>query len=209
MNIIYYSLNKILTRDECEKILKDSQLEIKAYNNLKEICNDNNCNYILNITTYPCDSIRDVENQLKLIECQKDYELVPNVYDIWYSKEENDNIFLYTIMEKLEGDLTDFINIFVSYEEDKIKILLKSFILTKLELMKFDLKKLNKNYKICLQNLSFENIFYKKTNYDTYELLFANFTTSSYSKEIAEKCIDNDIEKFQECIEEFRNTFLM
>ena len=109
-------------------------------------------------------------------------------------------------MEKYDGDLKSFINIFSKYDKD-VKILLKSFIILKLELLTKSLEYINNSCNICLDDIKLENILYKKCNDNTYELVFSDFGTSLFGKKFTSKCIDTDIARFKQAIEEFKNTF--
>jgi len=230
MRSVFFSLKNIPDRSDCEKILKEyklgNQIGRGAYGKVYDICRDKDCNFILKTMEF-CKSKyemigaeklsyeykfnewkKEIENQIEVIECSKKYhsKFVPYVHDAWYCNEKNGDAIFYIVMEKYDGDLKSFINIFSKYDKD-VNILLKSFIILKLELLTKSLEYINNSCNICLDDIKLENILYKKCNDNTYELVFSDFGTSLFGKKFTSKCIDTDIARFKQAIEEFKNTF--
>jgi len=109
-------------------------------------------------------------------------------------------------MERFEGDLKDFIKRFSGKDKDS-KILLKSFIMLKLKVLYKALEHINKSCSICLDDIKLENILYKTNKDGTVDLVFSDFGTSFYGKDISTRCIETDIRRFNQAIDEFNEKF--
>jgi len=225
MRTAYFSLDRIPERSDCEKLLREYKLGKTlgkgAYGKVYELCKEDNCNYILktiefNKTMY--DEIgapkmernymfkgwkKEIDNQLTVIECQKKYKykFVPDIYDAWYCDHDNGNTSFYIIMERFEGDLKDFIKRFSKNE------LLKTVIEAKFNMLHDALEHINKTCGICLDDIKLENILYKKNKQGTYDLVFSDFGTSFYGKDVSSRCIETDIRRFNQAINEFIEKF--
>lgn len=232
MRSCYFSLDKLPHRSECEKLLRDykvgKQIGKGAYGKVFDVCKDTNCNFVLKTMEFSKSNYdiigspklsyenkykewkKEIENHLKVIECQKSYKLrfVPDVYDAWYcnDKDSGDSVF-YIIMERFDGDLKYFIKIFSNDNNKHVKKLLKSFILIKLKDLREALDHINNSCKICLDDIKLENILYKEYSNGTYDLVFSDFGTSSFGKNITQRCIETDIMRFNQSVEEFREKF--
>jgi len=120
-------------------------------------------------------------------------------------KKNGDAVF-YIIMERFEGDLKSFIKNFSKYDKE-VKKILKSFIIMKLKVLIEALKHINNSCEICIDDIKLENILYKKCSDDTYDLVFSDFGTSSFGKDITKKCIERDLTRFRQAVDEFSNEF--
>jgi serine/threonine protein kinase len=224
-----YSLKFLPRRSDCEKLVKEYKIEKEkgkgSYGTVYDVCKNNkNCKFVLKVTKFNKSTenlspyltyefkfkewIKEVDNNLQVIECQKNFQFqfVPYVYDAWFCHEKNGDVSFFILMERFDGNLKDFIKIFSksNYEE---KILLKSFIITKLEVLKIALDNLHKKCKICLDDIKLENILYKKNINNTYDLVFSDFGTSSYGKNLTQNCIEKDIRRFNDSIYELSKNF--
>lgn len=227
MRTVYFSLENIPNRSNCEKLLKEyklgKQIGRGAYGKVYDVCRDSDCNFILKTMEFCMSKYnmiklsyenkfnewkKEIENQLSVIECSKKYHyrFVPNVYDAWYCNEKNGDSVFYIVMEKFDGDLKSFISIFSKHDKN-VKNLLKSFILLKLQLLSESLQYINNSCNICLDDIKLENILYKKYSDNTYDLVFSDFGTSLTGKKITSRCVEIDITRFKQIVEEFKNTF--
>jgi serine/threonine protein kinase len=229
MRTAYFSLDRIPKRSDCEKLLKEYKLGNVlgkgAYGKVFELCKDSDCSYVLKTMEFNKQMydmigspklernnilnswIKEIDNQLKVIECQSSYkfQFVPHVYDAWFCDKKGDTVF-YIIMEKFEGDLSQFIKKF-SNSNKEVKQLLKSFIMLKLNVLEESLKHINNTCNICLDDIKLENILYKTNEDGTYDLVFSDFGTSIYGKNVSEKCINTDIRRFSMAVTEFIERF--
>jgi len=231
MRSAYFTLEKVSDRSECEKLLNDYKIgkEIGkgAYGKVYDVCQDKDCNFVLKTMEF-CKSKYDmigvpklsyeykydgwrkeIENQLKVIECSKkyDYKFVPYVHDAWFCHEKNGDSTFYIVMEKFDGDLKSLIKKFSKHDID-VKNLLKSFIMLKFEVLGKALEYINNSCGICLDDIKLENILYKKySDNNTYDLVFSDFGTSLFGNNLTTKCIELDIMRFKQAVEDFGNTF--
>jgi serine/threonine protein kinase len=218
MRTAYFSLDSILKRSNCERLVKEynqgNYIAKGAYGKIYDLCKDTNCEYVLKVMEFnktmydnigaPKEWINEIKSQLKLIKCQQNYyfKFVPCVYDAWFCERKNGDCAFYIVMEKFEGDLRGFIRKFSGNE------LLKSLIEVKLKILGKALEHINDKCKVCLNDIKLENILYKKNKEGTYDIVFSDFGTSKYNKEATKECINEDIRKFNKSVEEFINDIL-
>jgi len=227
MRTSYFSLDNMPIRSDCEKLLREYKVNNKiskgAYGTIYEVCKDKNCNFVLKTMEF-CKSkyemigvsklsyntkynewIKEIDNHLKIIECQKEYEFkfVPYIYDAWFCNEKNGDAVFYIVMEKFDGDLKYLIKKFSNHsKEDNF---FKSFIILKLKVLAKSLEHINNSCKICLDDIKLENILYKKNDDNTYDLVFSDFGTSIIHSN--ETCIKTDIDRFRQTVNEFNEKF--
>jgi len=227
MRTSYFSLDNMPIRSDCEKLLREYKVNNKiskgAYGTIYEVCKDKNCNFVLKTMEF-CKSkyemigvsklsyntkynewIKEIDNHLKIIECQKSYEFkfVPYIYDAWFCNEKNGDAVFYIVMEKFDGDLKYLIKKFSNHsKEDNF---FKSFIILKLKVLAKSLEHINNSCKICLDDIKLENILYKKNDDNTYDLVFSDFGTSIIHSN--ETCIKTDIDRFRQTVNEFNEKF--
>jgi serine/threonine protein kinase len=230
INIIYFSLDRIPTRPECEKLGEESSTNIynKSYSSVYECCKDKNCNYILKVIKFNKELsefndnpqftyeyrykkwFSEIKNYLKIMNCKYDFNIkfAPILYDSWFyneDNEDNDYTSFYIIMEKFDGNLKDFID---KYKNDK---LLKNFLSTTLRLLETSLLHINEKCNICIDDIKLENILYKINSKGLYEFVFSDFGTTVLSEnvdgQIFEDCVKKDKRKFEYTVEEFLSNF--
>jgi serine/threonine protein kinase len=230
MRTSYFSLDKISDRSDCEKLLKEYKIQNKlgqgAYGKVYSACKNENCNFVLKTMEFckrKYDEIgasklsyeyrfnqwkKEIKNHLQIIECQNNYKFrfVPVVFDAWFCNEVNGYAVFYIIMERFDGDLKDFIKNFSKYD-NSVKILLKSFIKVKLNELQESLEFINNKCQICIDNIKIENILYKKLENETFELVFADFGTSIMNENFSQECIQRDLMRFKNSVNEFLEHF--
>lgn len=216
----FYMATDTIDRDDCEylsNIFNEPQKIGKgAYGEVYQICNktNQNCNYALKVIIY--DKIRyemsgvellsratikdlwfrEVRILKKLNRCQEKqgYKFVPDIYDNWFCTKPEQTYF-YILMEKFDGNLSQFIKKYRSVELVKIASLLALKSLDK------DLKIIHTFCDICLNDIKLDNILYKQVGEYNYQFVFAD--TGNSSEEVSQKCQDDDQARFRKTIEEF------
>lgn len=230
MNTTYFGLKDIEHKSNCERLFKEYKLGKKigkgSYGTVYSLCKAEDCNFVLKVIEYSQEKykeigghklerrtkarewVTEIKNTMKLISCQKntDYQFIPTLYDAWFCKHKNGDVQFYLIYERFDGDLKDFIEIF-SKERKEVKMLLKGFILSKFKLLEMALESINRTCKICLDDIKLENILYKVNENGSYDLVFSDFGTSKYGKNISEDCIKTDIRRFKQAVDEFNEMF--
>lgn len=195
---VYKICNK---EDKCNFVLKVIKFSRKDYENIggKQL----SYKYLFNSWK------KEIKNQLKVINCQKNFEIkfVPYVYDAWFCNEKNRDASFYIVMERYEGDLNEFINKFSKKYDDEVKSLLKGFILSELKLLEVSLNFINNKCKICLDDIKLQNILYKRNAKGAYELVFSDFGTSSFGKDLEKNCVEKDIRRFNDAVKIFEDNF--
>ena len=231
MEIAYFGLDTVKERSKCEKLFKEYKrgktvLGKGAYGKVYDLCKGTNCNFVLKVTTFSKkynstiggykserstkinEWMTEIENNLKVVECQQDYDFqfIPRIYDAWFCDKKNGDTKFYIIFERFEGNLKDFIKKF-SKESKDVKKLLKSFIMLKFKVLEKTLDHINEKCKICLDDIKIENILYKSNDNGTFDLVFSDFGTSKYGEKISENCIKTDIRRFKQAVDEFDEMF--
>ena len=230
ISIIYFSLDRIPTRSECEKLGEKPSTDTynKSYSSVYECCKDKNCNYILKVIKFNKELsefndnpqftyeyrykkwFSEIKNYLKIMNCKYDFNIkfAPILYDSWFYNEDNDyNDYtsFYIIMENFEGNLKDFID---KYKNEK---LLKTVLWSNLKLLEISLLHINSTCKIYIDDIKLESILYRSTPEGIYEFLFSDFDLSVCYKPF-KSCLKKDslqwrTTTFQEKVEEFLSNF--
>jgi hypothetical protein len=201
MEVSYFGLDSIQERSKCEKLFKEykrgkTELGKGAYGKVYDLCKGTNCNFVLKVTTFSKEYndriggykserstkfnewMTEIENNLKVVECRQDYEFqfIPRIYDAWFCDKKNGDTKFYIIFERFEGNLKEFINKFSNVSKE-VKMLLKTFIFLKFEILKntlIDIVTFDIEYYPSenIVEINFEHIFYKLNENGTYELVF-------------------------------------
>lgn len=225
MRKTYFSLEEMPNRSDCERLMKEYKkgnvIGKGVYGKVFELCKDQNCNIVLKTMEF-CKSIyelsgfskpsfeekyelwkKEIDNQLKIIECQKrsPFQFVPSVYDAWFCLEDNGDAVFYIVMEKFNGTLEEFVKKFKNY--DKKNDFFKSFIRSKLQSLYYALNYINNTCKFCLNDIKLDNILYKKLSDNSFDFVFSDFGTSSYNIDLNQECIEKDLRRFKRYVEEF------
>ena len=183
---MFFSLSKIPSRSECQKIVR----EYKQYTSVYELCNVDNCNYVLKTLTFSSSSenrdflyqkwIREINNYLKVIECQEGYpfQFVPKIFDSWLH--DNGDTTFYIIMENFEGDLKKLIRKFENKDIES-KRALNGLVSLKLKIFKDCLNHVHSKCGIRLPDINIDTILYKTTEKGGYDLIISEDFISKLS----------------------------
>ena len=229
----YFSLDRIPTISECEKLGEESSTDSynKSYSSVYECCKDKNCNYILKVMKFNKELskfndnrqfandynyknwLSEIKNYLKIINCQDNFNIKfsPKVYDSWFYGEEDEDIednedtSFYIIMEKFDGNLKDFID---KYENEK---LLKNVLSQSLKLLEISLLHVNNTCNIYIDDIKLESILYRFNSKGIYEFLFSDFDLSVCYKPF-KSCLKRDSLQwrsttFEDTVERFLSNF--
>ncbi len=220
---VKYIATKTKSRGYCERLLRQS-FNVKkdaigggAYGKVYQVCNKDteDCDYALKVIIY--DKVkyemsgrqelksessiernwrREVKILKKLNICQKKYskKFVPKLHDHWRCQEE-DNTYFYILMEKFEGNLSDFIEKYRSVPPVKVATRIA------LNLLDSNLDLIHSTCNVCLNDIKLENILYKQVGEYNYIFVFAD--TGNSTEEVNEKCKKRDQNKFRQYIDEF------
>jgi serine/threonine protein kinase len=222
---IYFSIDTI-NRSNCEYLVKTYEqgkfIGIGAYGNVYEVCRDKKCNYVLKVIKYKKEryensgkieelSEKSIKNawkkeilvQLKLNNCQQKIgiKFSPIIHDAWHCKEVNETTF-FIIMEKYDGNLSDFISQYKSIKEKEIS---KIAIDQALQRLYICLKFIHDRCDICLNDIKLDNILFKRIKEYQYEFIFTDFGKSSYKTTL--DCKKQDLERFDRNIKLFESNF--
>ena len=227
---IYFSLDRIPNRSECEKLGEEPSTDTynKSYSSVYECCKDKNCNYILKVIKFNKELnefndnpqftyeyrykewLSEINNYLKIINCKYNFciKFAPILYDYWFynvDDDYSDYTSFYIIMENFEGNLKDFID---KYKNEK---LLKTVLSSSLKLLETSLLHINSTCKIYIDDIKLESILYKINSKGIYEFLFSDFDLSVYYKPF-KSCLKKDslqwrTTTFKEKVEEFLSNF--
>ena len=213
--VLYFSI-ETLNRNNCEYLVKtyDKRKELGS-GNVYEACRNKKCNYVLKVIKYKKDryeksgKIDDLSEEsiekiwkkeilihLKINNCQKQNNMIfsPIMYDAWKCKKKDETCF-FIVMEKYDGNLTDFLSKF------KEKKLLKIVIDQALQKLYLSLIFIHDRCDICLNDIKLDNILYKKISEFKYNFIFADFGKSTYKTTI--ECKEKDLERFRRNINLF------
>ena len=222
----YFSLSKLIDRSQCEKLNSDYKRGKKmgkgAYGDVYELCKDSNCSYVLKVISYSKEKYEmiggdklslfhhknvwktEVENHLKIIQCQKEFKFhkfLPDIYDAWFCEEKNGDTTFYIVMEKYDGDVHDFLKRHKSFK------FAKPLALANIKLLQLSLDHIHNACGICIDDIKLSNILYRLVdNGNDVHFVFADFGTSVIDNP-SQRCIDNDNRRFQNVVEEFQTTY--
>ena len=143
-------------------------------------------------------------NHLKLMKCEKKYNtinplsrIVPRLYDIWFCDEKNGNTTFYMLMEKYDGNLTDFI------EKYRDNDLMKTIIRISLSNLASSIYFIHNNCNICINDIKLDNIFYKFVD-GQYEFVFGDFGMSIINP--TQECKNEDMRRFNNSVSSLLNS---
>jgi serine/threonine protein kinase len=201
------------------------QLGKGAYGTVYEACTTNqseDCHYVLKVIHYDHEKYKqfklekhsiehihvawDHEVQIHdaLMECQSttSFKFVPRLYDAWFCDlfEEGQNskdIYYYMLMEKYDGNLTDFIKLFAKSNIPSMENLLRYTLRHTLSDLKTSLGLIHHKCNICIKDIKLDNILYKMTP-TSLEFAYTDFGLSEKidCKKQDEEKLDRDIEFF-------------
>ena len=222
---IYFSIDTI-NRSNCEYLVKTYEkgknLGSGAYGSVYEVCRDKKCDYVLKVIKYKKDSYensgkieelsekyirniwkKEILIQLKLNNCQQknNIKFSPLIHDAWNCKEKDGTTF-FIIMEKYDGNLTDFIN---KYKTVKEKEIAKIVIDQSLQKLYACLQIIHDKCDICLNDIKLDNILFKKISEYQYDFIFADFGKSTHHTTL--DCKKKDLERFSRNIKTFEINF--
>ena len=145
-------------------------------------------------------------------KCQNNFyvtEFMPKMYDAWFCDDKNSgDTYYFILMEKYDGNLIDFINLFKRQNENTKKVTF-SLIETKLKILKQALYHIhNTCNNICINDIKLENILYKEYNH-SYDFIFADFGLTAklpyYVGHVDAECKKQDFRKLDNVIDNLIN----
>lgn len=216
----YFNASSI-KRSECEKVYKKGvKLGKGAYATVYEACIDNDCSYVLKVIKYEHQKYQyigtdrlsrkyimkqwkmELLSHLRVLNCEKRYQvfnldqkLAPWLYDAWFCDEKNGDTIFYIVMEKYDGNLSDFIK---KYKKNDLT---KNMVRLLLSNLLSSLYFIHNNCNICLNDIKLDNILYKRRDDGYFNFVFGDFGLSSTTTN--QKCKDEDQHRFKNMVSLF------
>ena len=224
MKVAHHPLQSMMTRSQCQNLhnyVTQKKLGKGAYGTVFELCKKADCKFVLKVISYS--KVKDeiiggpnlslahhkrlweteVENHLKLIECQSRYKLnkfIPDVFDAWFCDEPNGDVSFYIVTERFDGDLNHFLK---RYDKNKLA---PALALAKIQLLYVAMKHVHDVCNFCIDDIKLDNVLYRMSDKEPFvdvDFVFADFGTT-ITQGVNKEGKDRDDMRLLAVIERFR-----